>query len=177
MDQPVISKTVGQVTELTCIAKIIPGKADELRAALNAVDPNNLKKMPTIHFARWVIFDNDTRLLFCSNFDGGWEDYLQDFSVNDPEGLDFVFQFCEGWPGAQPFEPFRDYVRAHQIETTFFYPAYPMASFKQILKALDWKNKTDNYMRELQKPPSPDVGQVPASAPTAPASDTEASGE
>ncbi|MBX7222832.1 MAG: hypothetical protein K1Y36_22985 [Blastocatellia bacterium] len=162
MDQPVISKTIGQVTELTCIAPIIPGKADALREAFTQISlspENPLKKISTIHFARWVIFDNDTRLLFTSNFDGGWEDYLRDFATLDAEGLDFIFQYCVGYPGAQPFEPFMEYVRTHQVETTFFYPAYPNASVKQIFLALDWKAKTDNYMRELQKPPSPNVGQ------------------
>ena len=112
-----ISKTIGQVTELTCICPLKPGAAVSLRQVLGAlqISPNSpIKEINTIHFARWVIFDNDTRLLFTSNFDGSWEDYLRDFSVKTPEGMDKIFGHCEGYPpgGCADFEAFKAYVHS-----------------------------------------------------------------
>ncbi len=71
-----IGKTIGQVTGLTCICPLKPGAAVAPAGAGRAADqsPNSpIKQINTIHFARWVIFDNDTRLLFTSNFDGSWK--------------------------------------------------------------------------------------------------------
>lgn len=86
MSSVVESKTTGRVSELTLITPIKQGfvassdaaerpvrYAERLRAALEKVEalrrPSGLDCIATIHFARWVIFD-DRRLLFTSNFDG-----------------------------------------------------------------------------------------------------------
>jgi hypothetical protein len=34
----------------------------------------------TIHEARFVLFDDDTRLAFITSFDGTWDAYMEDFS-------------------------------------------------------------------------------------------------
>ncbi|MCI5149998.1 MAG: hypothetical protein D3916_11530 [Candidatus Electrothrix sp. MAN1_4] len=156
-----ISRTIGQVTELTVITPIIEGKAENLRQVLKGIQihPDSpIKRISSIHYARWVIFDNDTRLLFTSNFDGTWEKYLKDFVELAALGLDSIWSNCVGYPGANPYEGFAAYVRAHQVETSLFYAAYPAASVPEVLKALDWKEKTTYYMRELAKPPEPSVG-------------------
>ena len=33
----------------------------------------------TIHEARFVLFDDDTRLAFVTSFDGPWDAYMEDF--------------------------------------------------------------------------------------------------
>jgi hypothetical protein len=146
------SKSIGKVTELTIINKIIPGKADQLRQTLAAiqVSPNSpIKKISTIHFARWVIIDNDTRLLFCSNFDGSWEQYLRDFATLAPEGLDAIWQYVEGYPKSQPFEPFANFVRQSQVSVDLFYAAYPDATVKSVLRALDVKTLVDKFVEQV----------------------------
>ena len=151
-----MSKTIGQVTELTVITPIIEDKADQLRAVLAGIQahPDSpIKRISTIHFARWVIIDNDASLLFCSNFDGSLDTYLRDFVELAADGLDAIWNNCIGYPGAQPFEQFADYVYENQVKTDLFYPAYPEASVRKIIKALDWEVKTDKYQRELAKPP------------------------
>jgi hypothetical protein len=156
-----ISVTIGKVTELTLITPITDGKAGQLRQVLQAlqIKPDSpIKKISTIHFARWVIFDDDTRLLFTSNFDGNWLDYLRDFSTLAPDGIDLIWGNCDGYPGARQFDEFTAWVRENQVKVDLFYPAYPEATVKDVLKALDWKAKTENYLRELQKPPQPGGG-------------------
>jgi hypothetical protein len=149
-----ISKTIGQVTELTCICPLKPGAAATLRHVLGAlqISPNSpIKQINTIHFARWVIFDNDTRLLFTSNFDGSWEDYLRDFSVKTPEGMDKIFGHCDGYPpgGCADFEAFKAYVHKCQVPTDLFYAAYPETSVKGVLEAVRVKGLTDEFLRNL----------------------------
>lgn len=157
----VTSKTIGQVTELTVITPIKDCSVDKLRqvlAGIQASPESPIKRISSIHFARWVIFDNDTRLLFTSNFDGTWEKYLRDFVELASDGLDAIWSNCVGYPGAKPFEGFKKYVEENQVKTDLFYPAYPAASVKQILKALDWEKKTNAFQRELSKPPKPGIG-------------------
>jgi hypothetical protein len=150
-----ISKTIGQVTELTLIAPLKPGTAPAYKALLAKAQasPNTalFKKLPTIHFARWVVFDNDTRLLFTSNFDGTWEAYLRDFSVDAPDEMDAVFNVCEDYPerGCRDFEAFMAFARKYQIPTNLFYAAYPHASVKAVLKALEVKKLTDEFVDKL----------------------------
>ena len=154
MPTTTISKTVGQVTELTVIAPLNPGAAPQLRQVLNALQisaDSPIKQISTIHFARWVIFDDDQRLLFTSNFDGSWESYLRDFSQKTPEGMDHIFGHCKGYPagGCRDFEAFQAYVRKYQVPTDLFYAAYPDASVKAVLEALRVKGLTDEFLRQL----------------------------
>jgi hypothetical protein len=155
------SKTIGVVTELTLITPVKPGAAPALRQALAAVGQNValVRQMETIHFARWVLIDNDTRLLFTSNFDGGWEQYLRDFMRVMPQGLDHIWGACVDYPGCIPYEPFAEWVRKYQIETTLFYAAYPAATVKDVIQALDWKGKVDQFEEALAQPPASSVGQ------------------
>jgi hypothetical protein len=46
-----------------------------------------LLNIPTIHFARWVLIDKNKHVLFYSNFDGNWEQYLGDFIDQSGWGL------------------------------------------------------------------------------------------
>jgi hypothetical protein len=146
MPTTTVSKTIGQVTELTVIAP--------LRQVLNGlqVTPESpIKQIGTIHFARWVIIDNDSRLLFTSNFDGSWENYLRDFSQKTPEGMDRIFGHCDGYPdgGCRDFEAFKDYVAKYQVTTDLFYAAYPETSVKGVIEALRVKKLTDEFLRQL----------------------------
>ena len=154
MATPTISKTIGQVTELTVIAPLKTGAAASLRQVLSALQtsPNSpIKKINTIHFARWVIIDNDQRLLFTSNFDGSWEDYLRDFSQVTPDGMDKIFGHCEGYPagGCRDFEAFKAYVAKYQVPTDLFYAAYPESSVAAVLEGLRVKALTDEFLKKL----------------------------
>ena len=157
-----ISVTIGKVTELTVISPIIEGREQILRQVLQGIhasEESPIRKISTIHYARWVIIDNGTRLLFTSNFDGTWKKYLRDFVNLAPEGLDLIWSNCVDYPGAVPFEKFAQYVRDYQVKTDLFYAAYPAVTVKHVLKALDWEEKTKAFQRELVEPPRPGIGQ------------------
>jgi hypothetical protein len=93
----------------------------------------NLGGIPTIHFARWILMDNDRRLLFFSNYDGSWASYLGDFVDKANYGLTAVWSNTESFPpasflffgGAQHIEAFKQWSREHNVYAAVWYSAYP----------------------------------------------------
>ena len=55
----------------------------------------------TIHEARFVLFDDDTRLAFVTSFDGPWDAYMEDFFTSGPTLalFDVIFRHAEGYDG------------------------------------------------------------------------------
>jgi hypothetical protein len=147
-----VVKTIGKISALTAITKILPGHAAALRQALEALTAasgGKISSLGTIHIVRWVIFDNDTRLLFATNFDGDVEDYMRDFAERAPEGIDAIWGHCEGYPGARDYPKLRDYILGSAIETTGYYCAYPNATVADINKSLDWRTKFDAFLDQI----------------------------
>ncbi len=99
-----------------------------------------LMGIPTIHFARWVIFDHNKQVLFFSNFDGSWQQYLGDFIDKSGWGLTAIFSNTMDfpktrfvfWGGAYDEEHFLAWARYTQIPTAVWYCAYPHLSIKNI---------------------------------------------
>jgi hypothetical protein len=82
-----------------------------------------------------VIFDNDTRLLFASTFDGDWDAYINDFVALIPVEIEMVFKEVEDFPGIRS-PNIKDYIVKRQLSSLYFYSAYPNASVKDVWKAL-----------------------------------------
>ena len=140
------------VTELTAIAPLKPGGAEILRQIFyqkrNDGKPGPLDVIETIHYARWVILDGGSRLLFTSNYDGNLEDYLAEFAERDEVPLNTIFSQCVGWPGARPVGPFLGYVKAHMVQAEYYYSAYPRHTVKEIKRALYWKKRTETFIAD-----------------------------
>jgi hypothetical protein len=149
-----MADSVGQVTALTTITPIIPERVEALKQILQGVqkDPDaSVAKIATIHYARWVIIDNDTRMLFTSNFDGEFEKYLRDFVRDLPHGLDRIWGNCVGYPGTNPFEPFIEYVRQHSFFNNCFYAAYPNLTVQDVLNAQKWREAGRKIVQPMQQ--------------------------
>lgn len=92
-----------------------------------------LTRVQTIHFARWVFLDDKRRVLFCSNYDGALESYMDDFVNKVAWGLNLVFSNGVGYPstrflikdGAEQESKFKRYLRNRQQLTEVWYKAYP----------------------------------------------------
>ncbi len=104
------------------------------RMAKNQFDDiGQLGGIPTIHFAKWLLVDGGTRLLFLSNYDSSWESYLGDFVDRAAIGLNLAWTWTNlypttlffNWGGANDEERFKAWSRAHQRPTQVFYAAYP----------------------------------------------------
>ena len=95
----------GSTSEFSLFFQIKPGHGDTLRGALTALQSQpgyrpgeHQLAVATIHEARFVLFDDDTRLLFATSFDGPWDSYMDDFFNSGPTLalFDAVFQHVEG---------------------------------------------------------------------------------
>src|SRR5689334_5720927 len=147
-----VLRTIGKINALTAITKIKSGHASDLRKTLEvltATGGGKISGLGTIHMVRWVIFDDDTRLFFATNFNGDVEDYMRDFAERAPDGIDAIWGHCEDYPGARNYEQLRDYILGHAIETDGYYCAYPDATPKEILQALNWKKKFDAFLDQI----------------------------
>jgi hypothetical protein len=91
-----------------------------------------LSGIPSIHFAHWSLIDGGRRLLFVSNFDGSWENYLDDFIDKAHDGLTAVWSNTVGFPrtqflihgGATDGPRFKAVARDGQMVTNAWYSAY-----------------------------------------------------
>jgi deferrochelatase/peroxidase EfeB len=109
-------------------------------AAKYLSNQGTLAGIPSIHFARWVIVDEGRRLVFFSNFDGSWDNYLGDFIDKSANGLTAVWSNCVGFPrtrllfggGARDEQEFKAYSRDSQIPTQVWYSAYRWLSVDNI---------------------------------------------
>jgi len=103
-----------------------------------------------IHFARWVIIRRadwpdfgqprdplrNDYMLFCSNFNGTWDQYIDAFSDALPGGLDLLWYSSTKYPHSIPITPFKDYIRANQVDTDYYYNATPGAAQRDVKSGL-----------------------------------------
>ncbi len=122
-----------------------------------------LTNLSLIHYARWVVLtekdwprlrEDQPRekhkynyMLFFSNFNGSWSQYVDSFTMAIPDGLDLLWSDNVKYPGSIPLTPFHHYIVSNQTWTNHYYNAYPMAasndvkSGQAVLNALQKLNK------------------------------------
>ena len=103
-----------------------------------------------IHFARWVIIRRgdwpdfgqprdplrNDYMLFCSNFNGTWDQYIDAFSDALPSGLDLLWYSSIKYPHSIPITAFKNYIRANQVDTDYYYNATPGAAQRDVKSGL-----------------------------------------
>src|SRR5664279_6638845 len=120
---------------------------------LGAVKPlqKDLVQLSFIHFARWVIIRRNAfpqasqqqpkeelkydYLLFFSNFNGTWNQYIDAFSAVLSQGLNLIWRWSEKFPGSVPVTPFKEYIARVQFDTDYYYTAYPHATANDLKSA------------------------------------------
>jgi hypothetical protein len=154
------SKVAGRVSEITHIVPFKQGGpqglhgiryADRCRIVLEAFAELEaegfvlpVRRFTGIHFARWALIDGDTRLLFTTNFDGSWEEYIRAFVREIPWSLGLVWQNCENYPpdrsddqgraiaAAADYALFSKFVDRYQVEASLFYADYGELSVRDV---------------------------------------------
>jgi hypothetical protein len=136
----------GKVSELTAILPINPSAAKRMRAFLEllhgSLGNQGVDRVGTVHDMRFVFLDNDTKLLFCTAYDGDWDPYIDDFGTKIPDILDLQFGEVEGWPGIRS-PKIKDFIVKYQIPAHFWYVANPNLTvvetrrLEKVGKALD----------------------------------------
>jgi hypothetical protein len=89
-------------------------------------------------------------LIFESNLDGELEPYLRQLAETVPTVLDAIWKHCVGYPGASDPEAFVRYMKACQIETTFFFAAVNDKSVKETLRALQTQGAVAEFIATHQ---------------------------
>jgi len=95
----------------------------------------------SIHFARWVLLEDDT-VLFFSNYDGSWESYLGDFVDKAHLYLTAVWSNTKwfprsralAWKGAAQESSFKQWTRTFQVRNQIWYSAYPSVTVSDVLE-------------------------------------------
>src|ERR1041384_1363704 len=129
-----VGARLGKRSELTIIVPLVPGGAKRLRTFLQLLSGNlspGATKVGTLHDMRFVFFDNDTRMLFATSFDGDWDTYIDDFVALIPDYLDLMDSAWEGWPGIRSPDA-KDYLVKHQITAEGWFAAEADLSFADI---------------------------------------------
>ena len=142
---------LGKVSELTIIVPLAPGGADRLRAFLKVLRGNlsqGADKVGTLHTMRFVFFDNDTRLLFATSYDGDWDTYIDDFVTKIPDYLDIIDSAWDGWPGIR--DPgAKDYLAKHQITAEGWYVAHPELTVAEQARLIRIGKAVDEFLDKV----------------------------
>ncbi len=138
----------GVRNELSVFLKVKPGHEKQIRAVLTDVSGEKTAKaraaavdVGTLHEARQVLFDNDTRLMIATSFDGDWDVYIDDFARTAILRLwDEFLVHCEGYPDrgapALSHAEIKEFLTANQVTAAAYVGRYPAATVKEVLKAL-----------------------------------------
>ena len=146
---------------LTVIAEVKPGRAEEARRILRAMneDPGDglipFAKIPTVHFARMLILDEATdlkgeplpaRFLFMTDIDAPERSHWEDLGSVDGEGLETILRCCEGYPETSSSEGRIDYLRAHQVPPAAMYVNTVGRTAEQIHREAGLRNAIQGYL-------------------------------
>jgi hypothetical protein len=131
-------------------------------AARHIYNRGYLTRIRSIHFARWVLLDDNKRVFFASNYDGSLDSYMDDFINKVGWGLNLVFSNGVGYPrsrwlikGGAKFEgKYKRTLRRNQLPSESWYKAYPdLGAFEisqntRIRKGLEKTNPKLGELRE-----------------------------
>jgi hypothetical protein len=117
----------------------------------------------TIHEARFVLFDDDTRLAFITSFDGPWDAYMEDFFTSGPtlQLFDLIFRHTEGYDGLPDLAALKAFILGAEQTAPAYQRNYP-GTVKEIRKAL---RVNDAFQRVLDDPAAAEALEHPALKP------------
>src|SRR5215218_8633480 len=138
---------VGPVSELSVFLKVKPGREQDIREvfhmppARRAELEKAILHVGTLHQARYVLFDNGTRLLVATTFDGDWDVYIDDFAASYIlDAWDEFLIHCEGYPdegkASLTVEEIKEFLTANQVTASDLFITYPGVTAKEVQKAL-----------------------------------------
>ena len=164
---------VGPVSELSVFLKVKPGREQLIREAFNpspaqrAAMEKAIDDVGTLHQARYVLFDEGTRLLIATTFDGDWDVYIDDFAASYIlDAWDRFLIHCEGYPdegkASLTVEEIKEFLTANQVTAADFYVKYAGVTTKEIEQALRVQAA---FQQALDNPGAAEVLQHPALKP------------
>lgn len=160
----------GPTSEFSLFFRVKPGEGESLRSALRDLQetpgyrPGDYgMAIATIHEARFVLFDGDTRLAFITSFDGPWDAYMEDFFTSGPtlELFDVIFRHVEGYEGLPDLAAVKAFILSAEETAAAYARNYP-GTVKEIRKAL---RVNEAFQRVLDDPSAAEALRHPALKP------------
>lgn len=165
---------IGPVSELSVFLKVKPGHEQLIREAFDltpeqkATNQKAIEGLGTLHNARYVLFDNDRRLIIATTFDGDWDVYIGDFAAAGV--LDTWNAFLihcegypdEGWRASLTVDEFMEFLTANQVTAADFLLVTPGVTNKEIQEALRVQAA---FQEALDNPEAGEALQHPALKP------------
>jgi len=161
---------VGPTSEFSLFFRVKPGEAPSLREALLALQdtpgyrPGDYgMAIQTIHEARFVLFEDDTRLAFITSFDGPWDAYMEDFFTSGPTLalFDVIFRHVEGYDGLPDVAAVRAFVLGAEEPAAAYARNYG-GTVKEIRKA---QRVNAAFQQVLDHPQAAEILEHPALQP------------
>jgi hypothetical protein len=165
----------GSIYGLTILSPIIddanaaPSHDLQIRAylaQLSTREDSPFATAPGTHLARLVVMDDviyvgmpsceehlkSKYLVFESNCDGDLDSYLTGLAATIPTHLDAIWSHCVGYPtqGAADRQAFIAYMKACQVETTFYFAAVNDQSVSATLRALQTQTAVADFIAAHQ---------------------------
>ena len=161
---------VGPTSEFSLFFHVKPGEAASLRAALDDLQDTPGYRpgdyglaIATIHEARFVLFDDDTRLAFITSFDGPWDAYMEDFLSSGPtlKLFDLIFRHSVGYEGLPDMAALQEFILGAQVSAAAYARNYG-GTVKEIRKA---QRVNAAFQQVLDHPDAGEALQHPALQP------------
>ena len=151
-----MSNINGKVYAMNAITPMKPWKTWVVRAIFFTLGhvkslQQDLINLSFIEFARWVVVPRQRfpylgngqvkedlkydYLLFFSNFNGTWNQYIDAFSAVLSFQMNMVWRWSEKFPGPVPVTPFKEYIARVQFDTDYYFTAYPHATANDLKSA------------------------------------------
>jgi hypothetical protein len=160
--------SAGPTSEFSLFFHVKPGHGAEAREALRALQTSPGYRpgdydlpIATIHEARFVLFDDDTRLLFATSFDGPWDAYMEDFASKPLQLFDGIFRHVEGYEGLPDLAAVKAFILSAQVTAEAYARNYG-GTVKEIRKA---ERVNEAFQEVLDDPQAPEALQHPALTP------------
>jgi hypothetical protein len=165
-----IGRSLGVVSELTIISKVLPGHRDALHGELERHQPTVSQlfgRIPTVHFVQFTILtpggpQAGAYLQWTTIYDGTLEPYQAALVEHLRYELDAIWSHCEGWPGATTKEGLREFVARYAVTADLLYASYPDATVGQVRQALAVDGEVEHLLDLLAAPGGRSPEQVDA---------------
>jgi hypothetical protein len=163
----------GSVSELSVFLKVKPGREQVIREVFNMPPDQRAQLLKaiddvgTLHQARYVLFDNGTRLLIGTTFDGDWDVYIEDFAASYVlDAWDKFLIHCEGYPdegkASLSLHEIKEFLTANQVTAADFSMTYRGVTVQEIKEALRVQTA---FQQVLDAPDAAEALQHPALKP------------
>jgi hypothetical protein len=160
--------SVGSTSEFSLFFHVKAGHEEAVREALRTLQSSPGYRpgdyalpIATIHEARFVLFDDDTRLLFATSFDGPWDAYMDDFASKPLQLFAAIFEHVEGYGGLPNLAAVKEFIESAQVTAPAYARNYA-GTVKEIRKA---ERVNRAFQEVLDDPKAGEALQHPALKP------------